>query len=907
MLYKKLRFLFIPFLLTFLSTSIFAAEILLGDTTICAGTEAQLEIVGDFATLQWTPEETLSCDNCPNPRATPSQTTTYTATFEEEGIISSLSITVEVFELQALPDLTICKGTEVVLDAGLTYTNANYTWSPASLFSCTDCPNPTILNSSTISSTQVVYGIDAMGCMLRDTFDLTILDQDGPLFSIIEDNTFCDSVDIGGIMDVNTTYSWSSEPTGFTSSLANPRVNPLVETTYYLEATTTGCAVTSMDSVTLIPVLPEPLALMDSIRICEGDSISISNVVPNSEIRYEWMPDLTLSDAMDPNPLAFPSSDQLYELTAYKGLCESKDTIEVLVTEIALDIMESDTAFVCLGNDQPLTVNSRPGTSSVQWTPATFLATTTGDNNTVIQPTENITYYLSITNGTCSLTDSIHVRVDSLPGVQEIMPQDTTVCQGEFVILRSPIFETTSYPLISYQWEPGEGAYQTGDSLYNVVVIPSDTTDYQRITTNGGCVDTAYVTVNIIPVDEIMVVPSDTTICVGESVQLQVTSPGLSDFVWMPPETLSCSDCDDPVAAPIATTEYMVAANDANGCPAMGGATVNIAPIPTLSLPTRTTICPGELVVLNSSIYPGGTYGWTSNDPAFTDVSNPTPSVSPAMTATYTAEITSPFCADVEESVTIEVIQPATLTASPDATICPNESITLNADASGAQGTLVWSTGEVGPSIVAAPFATTDYRVTFSNDCETLTAGTRVTVEDPFSVSIIPVPGSLEVNLGETIELNLNTLISSSEIAEILWTENGEPVGGSTETVAITPSIEGGNVYVVKVTTTQGCSAEGFITLFVIKPTVVIPNAFTPNQDGLNDELNIVEIVGNVVVNSFVIFDRWGNKVFDNPDGGWDGTFNGKPMPSDVYVLLVELGLPNGGSESLKGEVTLIR
>jgi gliding motility-associated-like protein len=77
----------------------------------------------------------------------------------------------------------------------------------------------------------------------------------------------------------------------------------------------------------------------------------------------------------------------------------------------------------------------------------------------------------------------------------------------------------------------------------------------------------------------------------------------------------------------------------------------------------------------------------------------------------------------------------------------------------------------------------------------------------------------------------------------------------------------------------------------------------------LNDELNVVRIIGDVEVTLFRIFDRWGNKVFetDSSDVGWDGTFNGKGMPSDVYVYLVEIQFPDGTNAVQKGEVSLIR
>ena len=67
-----------------------------------------------------------------------------------------------------------------------------------------------------------------------------------------------------------------------------------------------------------------------------------------------------------------------------------------------------------------------------------------------------------------------------------------------------------------------------------------------------------------------------------------------------------------------------------------------------------------------------------------------------------------------------------------------------------------------------------------------------------------------------------------------------------------------------------------------------IPNAFTPNGDGLNDTYHIPNAnFGNF---SFQVFDRWGNKVYETKNAGfhWDGSANGKQVPGGIYVFMLE-------------------
>jgi gliding motility-associated-like protein len=89
---------------------------------------------------------------------------------------------------------------------------------------------------------------------------------------------------------------------------------------------------------------------------------------------------------------------------------------------------------------------------------------------------------------------------------------------------------------------------------------------------------------------------------------------------------------------------------------------------------------------------------------------------------------------------------------------------------------------------------------------------------------------------------------------------------------------------------------------------LLIPNAFTPNGDGVNDAFSVVPFEGLESVLELTIYDRWGKKVYvgSGATAAWDGLINGRPAPSDVYVyqLLVSC---NGEKTPLTMEVTLLR
>ncbi|MBX7107940.1 MAG: gliding motility-associated C-terminal domain-containing protein [Chitinophagales bacterium] len=116
--------------------------------------------------------------------------------------------------------------------------------------------------------------------------------------------------------------------------------------------------------------------------------------------------------------------------------------------------------------------------------------------------------------------------------------------------------------------------------------------------------------------------------------------------------------------------------------------------------------------------------------------------------------------------------------------------------------------------------------------------------------------------------------------------------------------------YVVEVTDpASGCVGSDTVTVILLPSGyVLVPSAFTPNNDGLNDLL--FPVSGELVeITSFKIFNRWGQVVFSGTAEGWDGTFHGKPEETAAYVYEVHYLIEgrDGQSYTTSGSVMLIR
>jgi gliding motility-associated-like protein len=168
---------------------------------------------------------------------------------------------------------------------------------------------------------------------------------------------------------------------------------------------------------------------------------------------------------------------------------------------------------------------------------------------------------------------------------------------------------------------------------------------------------------------------------------------------------------------------------------------------------------------------------------------------------------------------------------------------------------------------------------------------------------VVPIP---TVSLGnDTILCLRQSLILdvTNPYSSYLWQDN------STNPV-FTVNQQG--IYWVSVSVNSNCIVSDTINISLEdcqNTGVYIPNSFTPNGDGLNDVFYIKTIAQFSKFNMF-IYNRWGQLVFetDNATIGWDGTFNGRQVPVDVYNYKIEtIDKESGGKKVYSGRVSVIK
>lgn len=354
-----------------------------------------------------------------------------------------------------------------------------------------------------------------------------------------------------------------------------------------------------------------------------------------------------------------------------------------------------------------------------------------------------------------------------------------------------------------------------------------------------------------------------------------------------------------------------LSALDINGCFDSLVKQVTINPLPFVqAIPGNDTLCqgtPDTLIAFHNYSLQWAPAGSLSSAIADTVLANP------STTTTYYATATTQFGCTSMDSVLLNVYPP--FTSKPPVTdpyICQNDTITLKIDPPMEQ--ISWSpaTGLSNPNgydPVASPLQTTTYTATLVDSVGCFSSIADITVH----VKNLP-----QVDAGPDSTYPYNTSFSlhpvySSNVASYLWTPSDSlsctscayPKGVSTQT----------ETYFVTVTSDSGCVAKDSVTIYVqCKDSyILMPTAFTPNNDGLNDYYYpLTRGIKKIV--RFSIYNRFGQLVYqvqnfvpNDKTFGWDGQLKSWMQPSSVFVYVIEAICDVGDTVYKKGSFVLLR
>ncbi len=390
--------------------------------------------------------------------------------------------------------------------------NYSLAWTPASLLNNAGALSPTTVNLTSTTNFTITVNDNGTGCVNSDDVTITIIGGQLTGNISLTKDTLCvgESTQItamgsGGLGGF--TYSWSSNPAGFTSTNAIINVAPTVNTTY-------SCLISdgtnNITKNTPVVVNPTPAVQIGNLltSYCNNESATTLTLSPaGGSLTGNGIS----GNSFNPQTASLGNNTIIYNFTNSFG-CKGSDTVVVLVKATPTAYAGADTTLPCLNGGIALGQQPVSGVSYL-WSPSIGLSSITVANPTST-PNLSINYLLVATHSNgCTASDGVNITV--LGGPTASASNDTTICAYQPVILTASGGST-------FFWSNGG----VGDST---TVNPGTSTLYYVIVSANGCADLDTVYVNVSQPNPYL--GADTSLCGGKTLNLNAGA-GYVSYLW---------------------------------------------------------------------------------------------------------------------------------------------------------------------------------------------------------------------------------------------------------------------------------------------------------------------------------------------------------------------------------------
>lgn len=459
---------------------------------------------------------------------------------------------------------------------------------------------------------------------------------------------------------------------------------------------------------------------------------------------------------------------------------------------------------------------------------------------------------------------------------------------------------TQSAGPLTYKWSsnPATNISNISSSI-PTALVNTNTTFYVTATNTLGCsaTDSVKIFINVIPVVKTI---NDTSIC--KSAQLQLTTtPGLYSYQWTNGLFVSDSTISNPFFND--SLPRILIVTGSNGfCIAKDTITINIKPSPFVKSIPDTLICSNRNIILTT--FGANNYSWSPNF-FLNNYNASNPTFSGDSSIIYFVTGTGSNGCTAKDTVVVSVTKPKTIIAPPNKSFCTNSSVILNGN-NGNTYTYNWSPYTyLSNSTIINPVANPPGNFTYNVNIKD-----RVCDYDSnFSVMVIanPLP-ILNATKSNDITCSITTAkLNVTGAIQYTWDPSSTLNNLFIPNPVANPVIN--TEYIVTGVDSNGCKGKDKITVLASlgNNTFNLPNAFTPNGDGKNDCFGLKGFGSSQKI-YFIIYNRWGEKVFETNDINtcWNGQYKGHPVESGNYVYYIT-AKTNCGDIVRKGNVILIR
>ena len=351
-----------------------------------------------------------------------------------------------------------------------------------------------------------------------------------------------------------------------------------------------------------------------------------------------------------------------------------------------------------------------------------------------------------------------------------------------------------------------------------------------------------------------------------------------------------------------------VKATNENGCIDIEEKNIFINPLPNTSAGSDLIACRDKGVQLKAT--GAKEYIWNAT-PALSCLDCPSPIAKPVQTENFVVRGINEYGCSKMDTVQVIVRQPFKITAGKSDSICVGTTIKLSV--SGAEKYVWYPSAGLDNSTSATPKAKPNTSTLYSvigkdnDNCFSDTAYVYVHVTP---LPTVDAGADITIAVGSSGQLKAT---ASADVNSLQWSPSTylscnnclEPHVSAKQTTT----------YKLEAKNAGGCKTTDEVTVSVIcnNGNVYIPNTFTPNDDGMND-IFFPRGKGIYMVKSMRVFNRWGEVVFErlnfqanDASAGWDGTYKGHKLATDVYIYTCEIMCENNEIILYKGDITLLK
>jgi len=875
---------------------------------------------------------------------------TVTATAPCPDVSNSLDITVN-----ASPDSGIITALESSLCEGGTTTvssdgDTGGSWSSSNPAVATvdAIGQVTSLIPGTVTISYTVAGT-APCLAVTGTLDIIVnTSSDAGIITAL-DTSLCEGGTTTVSSNGDTGGSWSSSNPAVATVDAIGQVTSLIPGTVTISYTVTGIApcpdVSNSLDITVNTSSDAGIITALDTSLCEGGTTTISS---DGDTGGSWSssnPAVATVDAIGQVTSLIPGTVTIsYTVTGTAPCLAVTGTLDIIVnTSSDAGIITALDTSLCEGGTTTVSSNGDTGGSWSSSDPAIATVDAIGQVTSLSPGTVTISYTVTATATCPDVSNSLDITVNAGPDSGIVTALESSLCEGGTTTVSGDGDTGGS-------WSSSNPAVATVDAIGQVTsLIPGTVTISYTVAGTASCPDVSNsldITVNTSS-DAGIITALETSLCEGDTTT--VSSDGDTGGSWSSSDpaiaTVDATGQVTSLSPGTVAISYSVTATAP--CPDVSNSldiTVNAGPDSGIVTALESSLCEGGTTTVSSDGDTGGS--WSSSNPAVATVDaigQVTSLIPGTVTISYTVAGTA-SCPDVSNSLDITVtILPSVIATSSDTIICLGESIILSGVGA---NSYIWDHGVTDNMSFIPLLGTTLYTVigTDSNGCTnsdqiTITTNPLPSVTLPnflricagVAESIDAGPGfssylwstgettqSIAVSLGGDYTVSVTNSdgcdtaatvsVIASDVAVILRIDVGQfEVRTNTLTAVVTGtgdyefSLDGfvyqdsqrfNNLYpgsyTIYVRDKNGCGTVSMDAVIIGGPPF-----FTPNQDGYNDTWQVIA-VDTIPDARIYIFDRYGKLMKQiSPMGqGWDGTYNGSPMPSSDYWYLVEL---NGG------------